>query len=87
MEGPTARTDGVGNDLTVTQEFSVVNEYAVVRVRKILTRNGERLEIHAPRLGHTIRLDALACEALSWQAPEVISTFLEQPFGPGHPEK
>jgi hypothetical protein len=74
------------DDITVLAEFKLVNEYAVVRVRKILTRNGERMEIHAPRLGYTIRLDALACEGLSWQSPQTIGKFLETPFGPGHSE-
>lgn len=61
----------------------VVNEFAAVRVRKVRTRNGERLEITSPTLGHTIRLDALALESLTWQTPSTFSRFLEKPFGPG----
>jgi hypothetical protein len=75
------RPDG---DAEVEVEFTLVNEFGFVRVRKLRTRNGERLEVEAPRLGHTIRLDALAAEGLSWQSPETISSWLETPFGPEH---
>jgi hypothetical protein len=68
--------------LSVEHEFSVDNEFAGVRVRKIRTRNGERLEIQSAKLEYTIRLDALALEGLSWQDPETISGYLETPFGP-----
>jgi hypothetical protein len=67
----------------VLAETTIVNEFTGVRVRKLLTRNGERLEVESMRLGYRIRLDALGLEALSWQAPEVISGWLATPFGPG----
>lgn len=54
-----------GGDGTVDAEFTVVNEFTAVRVRKILTRNGQRLEITSLRLDHHIRLDALALEGLT----------------------
>jgi hypothetical protein len=63
-------------------EIEVGNEFAIVSVRKVLTRNGARLEIHSPRLGHRIRLDALALESLTWQPMETFTKFLETPFGP-----
>lgn len=66
----------------VEGEFSIVNEFAVARIRKVHTRNGERLEISAPRLGHAVRLDALALEAVSWQDDDFFSALLETPFGP-----
>ena len=62
--------------------ISIVNEFGAVWVRKVYTRNGERLEINAPNLGYSIRLDALQLEALSWQSPETLSKLLETPFGP-----
>lgn len=62
--------------------FTIVNEFSAVVVRKVLTRNGERLEIRSPRF--QIQLDAVALEAISWQSPETISTYLETPFGPEH---
>jgi hypothetical protein len=62
-------------------EIDVVNEFALVRVRKVLTGNGVRLEIESPRLGRSVRLDAIALESLTWQPPETFSRLLEHPFG------
>lgn len=58
------------------------NEFATVHVRKVFTRNGVRLDISSPRLGYSIRLDPLALESLTWQNIDVISKFLETPYGP-----
>jgi hypothetical protein len=72
------------DDPTVAQASEVIeigNEFAAVRVRKVLTRNGERLEIDARRLGHRIRLDALELESLTWQSHDLFSKLLESPFG------
>ncbi|MDQ7801264.1 MAG: dihydrodiol dehydrogenase [Armatimonadota bacterium] len=63
-------------------EFELANEFAVVRVRRRRTRNGERLEIEAPRLGRRISLCPLELESLTWQTPETFSRFLSAPFGP-----
>jgi hypothetical protein len=76
QESPPTREDRVEGELTI------VNEFTAVRVRKVATRNGERLEISSLRFDGSIRLDALALEGLSWQDPEVIGSFLEQPYGP-----
>jgi hypothetical protein len=65
------------------QEIEVGNEFAVVKVRKVSTRNGVRLEVFSPRLGYAIRLDALALESLTWQSMDIFTKFLETPFGPG----
>lgn len=70
------------DDIRVIEELSIVNEFALARVRKVRTRNGERLEIHSPRFGYTVRLDALILEALSWQSADTLSKFLETPVGP-----
>ncbi|MGH2373122.1 MAG: dihydrodiol dehydrogenase [bacterium] len=67
---------------TADQAIEVVNEFATVRVRKVWTRNGERLEIASPRLGYVIHLDALALESLTWQTMETFTRFLEEPYGP-----
>ncbi|MPZ68471.1 MAG: dihydrodiol dehydrogenase [Actinobacteria bacterium] len=64
------------------EPFTVSNEFATVRITKVHTRNGERLMIEAPRLGHMILLDSLELESISWQPPETFSKFLETPFGP-----
>ncbi len=62
--------------------IQVANEFTTSRVRKVLTRNGERLEIHSPKLGTTILLDPLELESLTWQTPETFSRLLEDPYGP-----
>lgn len=58
-------------------EFVIGNEFAHVVVRKVYTRNGERLEIESPFFGSAIRLDALHLEGISWQETEVLSQFLK----------
>ena len=60
----------------------VANEFAAVVVRKVQTRNGERLEIRSLGQERTIRLDALALEALTWSSPLEVGQGLETPFGP-----
>lgn len=60
----------------------VANEFAEISVRRVLTRNGLRLEIRSPRLGRRVLLDALELEALTWQAPSLFSDLLADPFGP-----
>lgn len=67
---------------TSDQTIDVVNEFATVKVRKVWTRNGERLEIASPRLGYAIHLDALALESLTWQTMQTFTNFLEEPYGP-----
>lgn len=62
--------------------FDLVNEFAHVRVRKVYTRNGERLEISSPRLDRRVRLCPLELESLSWQQPEFFSELLSTPYGP-----
>ena len=65
-----------------TQGLVVANEFAAVSVRKVHTRNGERLEIRS--LGHdqSVLLDAIALEALTWSSPLEVGKGLETPFGP-----
>jgi hypothetical protein len=64
------------------RDFELANEFTTVRVRRLQTRNGVRLEISSPRLGTAIRLDPVALESLTWQTMETFSRFLRQPFGP-----
>ncbi|HEX6522278.1 MAG TPA: hypothetical protein VF070_20070 [Streptosporangiaceae bacterium] len=54
----------------------IANEFVDVEVRRVHTRNGVRLEIHSPRRGTTIRLDAMILDALTWQQPEIFSEML-----------
>jgi len=60
----------------------VSNEFATVTVRKVRTRNGERLEIRSAGHDRSIRLDALALEALTWSDPLTVGRGLETPLGP-----
>lgn len=60
----------------------VSNEFAAIAVRKVSTRNGERLEIRSMGHDRSVRLDALALEALTWSTPLEIGKGLETPLGP-----
>jgi hypothetical protein len=62
--------------------LTITNEFTSIRVRKVMTRNGERLEIHSAKLGFTIRLDPLELESLTWQTPDTFCAFLADPYGP-----
>jgi hypothetical protein len=69
-------------ELERSEDIAIANEFAQVTVCKVLTRNGERLEIRSPKLGRGIRLDPLELESLTWQTTETFSGFLQSPFGP-----
>jgi hypothetical protein len=81
-------SDGVEQDegyITKGSTNKIVNEFALVEVRKIQTPKGERLEIESPKKGHVIRLDALELESLTWQEKDIFDEFLRDPHGPsGH---
>jgi hypothetical protein len=77
---PQAEVQGADRD------FELTNEFATVRIRRVYTRNGVRLEISSPRLRRSIRLDPLALESLTWQPMETFSEFLRHPFGPASDE-
>ncbi len=70
------------SDERSAEAMELANEFALVLVRRVHTRNGVRLEIHSPRLGYSIRLDPLELESLTWQTTETFTRFLEEPFGP-----
>jgi hypothetical protein len=55
------------------------NESAIALVRKIRTRNGVRLEIHAPEQDQRVYLDPLILESLAWQTPQTLADTLEDP--------
>lgn len=60
----------------------VCNEFADVTIRKVYTRNGERLEISSHRRGYRILLDPVELESLTWQTAETFSGFLRASIGP-----
>ncbi len=62
--------------------LTISNEFTTVMVRKELTRNGERLRIRSPKLGHDILVDPLELESLTWQDATLFSRLLETPYGP-----
>lgn len=57
----------------------ISNDAAIVRVRKVRTGNGVRLEIHAPENDRRVYLDPLNIESLAWQTPQTFSDTLEDP--------
>lgn len=63
-------------------QISIGNEFTNIELRKVLTRNGERVEISSPRLGYAIRLDPLELESLTWQDARTFSLLLKSPYGP-----
>ena len=65
-------------------EIRISNEFASIIVRKVSTRNGERLEIESPGLDLCIRLDALQMESIVWQDPEFFSQLLATPLEPNN---
>jgi hypothetical protein len=67
---------------TPVEEMLIVNEFAAVRVRKVRTRNGERLELHSLKHETTVRIDALSLESLTWRSVWEIGQGLETPLGP-----
>lgn len=67
----------------VDGDLVIRNEFTSVRVRKIRTRNGERLEVSSLRVPYTIRLDALVLESMTWRNVLELGSGLETPFGPG----
>jgi hypothetical protein len=66
--------------------LTISNEFTTIKVRKRLTRNGERLEIASPKLGQVIHLDPLELESLTWQDASTFSRLLETPYGPDDTE-
>lgn len=58
------------------QSLRIANEFADVVVRKVLTRNGERLEIAAPRRGVVIHLCPLELEALAGSSDSALTELL-----------
>lgn len=69
-------------DEPVGDWVQIANEFTTARVRKVWTRNGERLEIQSTKMGTTIRLDPLELESLTWQDTETFSSLLKDPYGP-----
>lgn len=55
------------------EPFGIGNEFTGVQVRKVWTKQGERLELVVPRTGRRALLDAMQLEILAAQDPERFS--------------
>ena len=70
----------------VGEPLTVANEFTEVVVRRVDTRNGSRLLIHAPKTGGWISLDALAVEALTRQNARTLAAMVGNSAGPLLPD-
>ena len=61
--------------------LTVANEFTGVTVRKVMTRNGERLEIRVPKTGQRVLLDAMQLEIVAAQDPERFSDLFRAELG------
>ena len=62
--------------------IEIGNEFATVSVRRVLTRNGARLQVRSSKLDTDVFLDSVLLESLTWQTSESFSLFLETPLEP-----
>jgi hypothetical protein len=62
------------------EAFSVANEFTSIRVRKVRTRTGERLELTNVRTGVRTLLDPMQLEIIALQRPEVFTALLAEKF-------
>jgi NAD(P)-dependent dehydrogenase (short-subunit alcohol dehydrogenase family) len=70
-------TDSISHSRTTVDALArLEGDRATVAVRRVETPRGERLEIAAPRLDASVRLDAVALEALLVQDADSILDFL-----------
>lgn len=57
--------------------LQIGNEFTVVHVRKVYTRNGERLEIESKKEGTKIHLDPMQLEGITTETPEYFSKMVQ----------
>ncbi|MET9476438.1 hypothetical protein ACFYWN_24105 [Streptomyces sp. NPDC002917] len=67
------------------ESFGIGNEFTGVLVRKVWTRQGERLELHVPKRNYRILLDAMQLEIIAAQEPERFSELFAVSFGADEP--
>ena len=73
-------------DGAVGEPLRVANEFTEVMVRRVDTRNGSRLLVHAPKSGRWISLDALEVEALTRQNVRTLAAMVGNSAGPLLPD-
>ena len=71
-------------DLRGEETVEIANEFAYVHIRKVHTRNGERLEIRSPRRESLIRLDPMELEAIAGLGSDDVAALLEDPPAHSH---
>ena len=67
--------------IEVGEWISIANEFTGVTLRKVLTRNGERIELLVPKSGKSILLDAMQLEILAAQKPERFTELFRAQLG------
>lgn len=76
------------DDLTGVVEtgewIGVGNEFTGAQVRKVWTRNGERLQIFVPKKGTSILLDAMQLEIIAAQDASQFTRLFERKLGGEH---
>lgn len=85
-----ATAPAVPEDPTVrpaSEPFGVANEFTGVVVRKVVTRNGERLELTVPKYGYRTLLDAMQLEIISTLSPEEFSELFARRLGSHEPPR
>jgi hypothetical protein len=65
----------------VGEPIGIANEFTGVVVQKVLTRNGERLQLTTPKSGYRILLDAMQLEIISTLEPEKFSELFARRLG------
>lgn len=65
----------------VGEWFGIGNEFTGVQLRKVWTRNGERLEVRAPARNYRALLDAMQLEIVAAQDPAAFTALFQRKLG------
>lgn len=63
------------------EQFGIANEFTGVLVRKVWTKQGERLELDVPSKGYHALLDAMQLEIVAAQDPEKFTELFQIKLG------
>lgn len=61
--------------------IGIGNEFTGAQVRKVFTRNGERLQVHVPAKNYDVLLDAMQLEIIAAQDPEQFTWLFQRNLG------
>lgn len=64
--------------------IGIGNEFTGAQVRKVWTRNGERLQVFVPQKGTSILLDAMQLEIIAAQDASQFTRLFERKLGSEH---